>query len=346
MRRNFLYACLIALASVGFTACESDENGEYGDEKIPEGALPTTEFTPGNFEDEPYAEDAIKIEVQSTLEGNPEFSSIELFGDGHYLMSGANYNHAPQKTVKAKREADGSVSVFKKRGTKRMATRANEDGTIIFDNGSYTYGTYTREQKGVYRFNNGALLDLRKLQEDNYTVVYTNSDGSKSTVYVSHVITENDKWTEDLCRAWRMNSYETWHYLNGAYIAHGKQWITNGVVSHNIELSAAAQKWDYDKDDVLDEDSEFCYRVIFSTNNTYICFYMDGTAEVAKWEWTNPYNGVLHYWDPWDSDNSDWEGDTTVRFKDKQMRVYENYNWSENGFSLHMIGVNTLTMGY
>lgn len=346
MRRNFLYACLIALASVGFTACESDGNGEYGDEKIPEGALPTTEFTLGNFEDEPYAEDAIKVEVQSTLEGNPEFSSIELFGDGHYLMSGARSNHAPQKTVKAKREADGSVSVFKKRGTKRMATRANEDGTIIFDNGSYTYGTYTREQKGVYRFNNGALLDLRKLQEDNYTVVYTNSDGSKSTVYVSHVITENDKWTEDLCRAWRMNSYETWHYLNGAYIAHGKQWITNGVVSHNIDLSPAAQKWDYDKDVVLDEDSEFCYRVIFSTNNTYICFYMDGTAEVAKWEWTNPYNGVLHYWDPWDSDNSDWEGDTTVRFKGKQMRVYENYNWSENAFSLHIIGVNTLTMGY
>ena len=105
MRRNFLYACLIALASVGFTACESDGNGEYGDEKIPEGALPTTEFTPGNFEDEPYAEDAIKVEVQSTLEGNPEFSSIELFGDGHYLMSGARSNHAPQKTVKAKREA-------------------------------------------------------------------------------------------------------------------------------------------------------------------------------------------------------------------------------------------------
>lgn len=200
MRRNFLYACLIALASVGFTACESDENGEYGDEKIPEGALPTTEFTLGNFEDEPYAEDAIKVEVQSTVEGNPEFSSIELFGDGHYLMSGARSNHAPQKTVKAKREADGSVSVFKKRGTKRMATRANEDGTIIFDNGSYSYGTYTREQKGVYRFNNGALLDLRKLQEGSSEVVYTNSDGSKSTVYVSYNVDEKPLEMRSICR--------------------------------------------------------------------------------------------------------------------------------------------------
>lgn len=346
MKRNFLYACLIVLASVGFTACESDEGGEYGNEKIPEGALPTTEFTPGNFEDEPYAEDAIKVEVQSTLEGNPEFSSIELFGDGHYLMSGANYNHAPQKTVKVEREADGSVSIFKKRGTKRMATRANEDGTIIFDNGSYTYGTYTREQKGVYRFNNGALLDLRKLQEGSSEVVYTNSDGSKSTVYVNYNVDEKPLEMRSICRSWRMNSFETWHYFNGAYIAHGKQWITNGVVSHNVEFSSAAGKWDYDKDDVLDEDSEFCKRVIFSSS-TYLCFYVDGTAEVSGWDWRDRSNGTLYYYDLFDQDNTDkWDGYVTVRFKGSQMRVYEDYSDSEDGMSFRMICVNTLTAGY
>lgn len=346
MKRNFLYACLIALASVGFTACESDEGGEYGEEKIPEGALPTAEFTPGNFEAEPYAEDAIKIEVQSTLEGNPEFSSIELFGDGHYLMSGAHSNYAPQKTVKAKREADGSVSVFKKRGTKRMATRANEDGTIIFDNGSYNYGTYTREQKGVYRFNNGALLDLRKLQEGSSTVVYTNSDGSKSTVYVSYNVNEKPQEMRSICRSWRMNSFETWHYFNGAYIAHGKQWITNGVVSHNVEFSSAAGKWDYDKDDVLDEDSEFCKRVIFSSS-TYLCFYVDGTAEVSGWDWRDRSNGTLYYYDLFDQDNTDkWDGYVTVRFKGSQMRVYEDYSESEGGMRFRMICVSTLTAGY
>lgn len=346
MKRNFLYACLIALASVGFTACESDENGEYGDEKIPEGALPTTEFTPGNFEDEPYAEDAIKVEVQSTLEGNPEFSSIELFGDGHYLMSGARSNHAPQKTVKAKREADGSVSVFKKRGTKRMATRANEDGTIIFDNGSYTYGTYAREQKGVYRFNNGALLDLRKLQEGSSEVVYTNSDGSKSTVYVNYNVDEKPLEMRSICRSWRMNSFETWHYFNGAYIAHGKQWIENGVVSHNVEFSSAAGKWDYDKDDVLDEDSEFCKRVIFSSS-TYLCFYVDGTAEVSGWDWRDRSNGTLYYYDLFDQDNTEkWDGYVTVRFKGSQMRVYEDYSESKGGMKFRMINVSTLTAGY
>lgn len=347
MKRNFLYACLIALASVGFTACESDEGGEYGEEKIPEGALPTAEFTPGNFEAEPYAEDAIKIEVQSTLEGNPEFSSIELFGDGHYLMSGTNNYNAPQQTVKAKREADGSVSIVKKHGTKRMATRATEDGTINFGNGSYTYGTYTREQKGVYRFNNGALLDLRKLQEGSSEVVYTNSDGSKSTVYVSYNVDEKPLEMRSICRSWRMNSFETWHYLNGAYIAHGKQWITNGVVSHNIDLSPAAQKWDYDKDDVLPaEDYEFCKRVIFSSS-TYLCFYVDGTAEVSGWDWRDRSNGTLYYYDLFDQDNTDkWDGYVTVRFKGSQMRVYEDYSEPEGGMKFRMINVSTLTAGY
>lgn len=347
MKRNFLYACLIALASVGFTACESDEGGEYGEEKIPEGALPTAEFTPGNFEAEPYAEDAIKIEVQGTLEGNPEFSSIELFGDGHYLMSGTNNYNAPQQTVKAKREADGSVSIFKKRGTKRMATRANEDGTIIFDNGSYSYGTYTREQKGVYRFDNGALLDLRKLQEGSSEVVYTNSDGSKSTVYVSYNVDEKPLEMRSICRSWRMNSFETWHYLNGAYIAHGKQWITNGVVSHNVEISSAAKKLGYEEDDILPaKDYEFCKRVIFSSS-TYLCFYVDGTAEVSGWDWRDRSNGTLYYYDLFDQDNTDkWDGYVTVRFKGSQMRVYEDYSEPEGGMKFRMINVSTLTAGY
>lgn len=261
-------------------------------------------------------------------------------------MSGANNNHAPQKTVKAKREADGSVSVFKKRGTKRMATRANEDGTIIFDNGSYTYGTYTREQKGVYRFNNGALLDLRKLQEGSSEVVYTNSDGSKSTVYVNYNVDEKPLEMRSICRSWRMNSFETWHYINGAYMAHGKQWITNGVVSHNVEFSSAAGKWDYDKDDVLDEDYEFCKRVIFSSS-TYLCFYVDGTAEVSGWDWRDRSNGTLYYYDLFDQDNTDkWDGYVTVRFKGSQMRVYEDYSESEGGMKFRMINVSTLTAGY
>lgn len=177
-------------------------------------------------------------------------------------------------------------------------------------------------------------------------MVYTNSNGSKSTVYVNYNVDEKPLEMRSICRSWRMNSFETWHYFNGAYIAHGKQWITNGVVSHNVEFSSAAGKWDYDKDDVLDEDSEFCKRVIFSSS-TYLCFYVDGTAEVSGWDWRDRSNGTLYYYNLFDQDNTDkWDGYVTVRFKGSQMRVYEDYSDSEDGMSFRMICVNTLTAGY
>ena len=39
MKRNFLYSCLIALASLGFVACDSDNDEQEA--KVPSGATPT-----------------------------------------------------------------------------------------------------------------------------------------------------------------------------------------------------------------------------------------------------------------------------------------------------------------
>lgn len=40
MKTNFLYSCLIALASLGFVACDSEENEK--ETKVPDGAKPYT----------------------------------------------------------------------------------------------------------------------------------------------------------------------------------------------------------------------------------------------------------------------------------------------------------------
>lgn len=86
MKRNFLYSCLISLASLGFVACESDNDEKEG--KVPDGATPTQEFTFGDCEDEAHAEDAMKLNVEG-WESNTtmDFTSIEFFGDGHYLIT-------------------------------------------------------------------------------------------------------------------------------------------------------------------------------------------------------------------------------------------------------------------
>lgn len=62
---------------------------------------------------------------------SPEFRSIELFADSHFLITKANAGNAPKLS--------------------RKATRAIDiNGSDDFDNALYIYGTFIREKEGVY----------------------------------------------------------------------------------------------------------------------------------------------------------------------------------------------------
>lgn len=63
MKRNIIYSFFIALACMGFVACDSDSNDQ--DLKLPEGAKPSSKFIVGNCEDEQNAKDAIKMDVKT-----------------------------------------------------------------------------------------------------------------------------------------------------------------------------------------------------------------------------------------------------------------------------------------
>ena len=67
MKRNIIYSFFIALACIGFVACDNDDNDQGMN--LPEGSKPSTKFTLGNCEDEQNAKDAIKI-IQSQKEQN------------------------------------------------------------------------------------------------------------------------------------------------------------------------------------------------------------------------------------------------------------------------------------
>lgn len=349
MKRNFLYSCLIALASLGFVACDSDNDEQEA--KVPSGATPTQEFTFGDCEDEAHAEDAMKLNVES-WDGytTPDFTSIEFFGDGHYLITTPLAHLAPERTVSVTREADGSTAIFKKHATKHLKTRATDNnGTMDIDNGKYQYGTYTRVNAHTYRLSDNSVIEfLDDVKEGNGQVTYTSRDGTKSNVHVNFATQDKSATpNRSLCRSWNCDSFEMWAYMNGAYMAHGKQWMENGRVHHNTKLSPSAKKWGKEEDDFFDPDTEYCYRMIFSPSGTYVCFYMDGDVEVACWEWSNQNDGIMHYWDPYDHEaEDDWSGDVTVRFKGKQMRIYEDYSETEEIMTIHTIVVNTLTAAY
>lgn len=349
MKRNFLYSCLIALASIGFVACDS--NDDEKEAKVPSGATPTQEFTFGDCEDEAHAEDAMKLNVES-WDGytTQDFTSIEFFSDGHYLITTPLAHLAPERTVSVAREADGSTAIFKKHATKHLKTRATDNnGTMDIDNGKYQYGTYTRVNAHTYRLSDNSVIEfLDDVKEGNGQVTYTSRDGTQSNVHVNFATQDKSATpNRSLCRSWNCDSFEMWAYMNGAYMAHGKQWMENGRVHHNTKLSPSAKKWGIEEDDFFDPDTEYCYRMIFSPSGTYVCFYMDGDVEVACWEWSNQNDGIMHYWDPYDHEaEDDWSGDVTVRFKGKQMRIYEDYSETEEIMTIHTIVVNTLTAAY
>nr|WP_302945721.1 hypothetical protein [uncultured Prevotella sp.] len=353
MRRNILYSLLIVIASLGFVACDSDDNEKQS--QFPDGAKPSTEFTLGNNADEQYAKDAIKMDVKTWGDGktDQEFSSIELFADGHFLITTPKAKKAQQQTVGVTRQADGSTAIFKKHGTERMKTRAvDAEGTIIIDNGLYIYGTYTRVKDGVYQLSNQTTIRIKDNGITGYaTITYTNSYGVDITIVVDIDFQyKPDPAIRQLCRSWRMDSSETWLYANGVYFAYGKQWLNLGRVYQEVTLSPEGKQWDFDEDDILDDKDDYCYRTIFSPCGTFVCFYMDGDVEIGRWEWKDTNYGILRCWEPfeigdYDDDDDDY-ADVTVRFDGKKMRIYQDYMDDEDDFQFRVLNVSEFSARY
>lgn len=308
---KYLYSLLMVAASLAFVACSNDDE-EGGNAQVPNGALPTEEFTLGNLDDEPYADDAIKIESEDVKEA--PFASLELFGDGHYLLlSNNDYNYS---------QTNSSV--------KRLKVKARTTRAVEYYDG-YEYGEFTKDGN-VYTLGNGQQVDLSNI--DSRTVRYTSADGNTAAFTVNKKEADDAIGTNSLCRSWAMQSIEEWAYLNKAYIAHIKWWNENGEWKNAVKTTM-----DYEGDDLLEAD-DVAYRVVFSKNGTYLCFYVDGEVDLSTWHWQFRNEGILHYEWP---DEPEANGDVTVRFKGKQMRIYEDNSQSESGMTLRCVMVSTLT---
>lgn len=338
---KYKYLLLFLTAFTLLTAsCDDDENESTGS-SIPNGALPSAEFSLNNLGDEPYAESAKKFIVQ--YGDNEPFQSIEFLPDGHYLM-------LADETLMAK---SGNVSValagnkinITKRGNrltlKPTMTRSGDE-TVSFGKGN-EYGTYTKSGDNKYVLSSGAVLEIIEETGSNSTISYLDRNGIISTVYVNTAEKTVDDATRSLCRTWNINSIEVWGYVNSAYMVYGKQTISNGKAKTEIKFSPNFDE-ELEMDDFIDVDSEAAYQVVFTSYGTYIVSYLDGETELALWNWTDKSQGILHYEDNKGYDyDYDWLGECTVRFAGKQMRIYEDYTDIEGGLTCRIIGVNTLT---
>ena len=341
MKFKYLLYLFTSLSMV-MSACETDDEIS-GNDTPPEGALPSAEFIPNNLPDEPYAGDAIRIVAEN--DDSAPFYSLELMPDGYYMLALSRPYNSYAASVSVTVKADGSFLIRKnsKTGTARARSTTDENGTIGLGNGA-EYGKFTKLGNKKYRLSNDVEVDLQDMSGPDKRISYKNYDGTVSNVYVNVSNPVLDDATKSLCRTWDFNSLEMWAYWNGKYIAHGKQTVKNGV-GETYFKAIGGDLLDITREDFLDEDYELCYKVVFTSAGTYICFYLDGTSDVALWNWTNEAQGTLHYEDSMTNDNYDdeWGGYVTVRFAGNQMRIYEDYTDTEEGMTMRMVGVNTLT---
>ncbi len=342
MKIKSIYLASLATISISLTACDGID-GTFGNDTPPSGALPSAEFNPNDLSDEPYAEDAIKV-VVTTDHNYAPFYSLELMPDGHYLLSTnppANTYYAPV-TVDKK---GNNYFLRKKQNDEVAGTRSlpDESGTTTFDDGSQ-YGLFEKIGSKQYALSNGMIFNLLNATSGHHGILYTNVDGTTSEVYVNISSPETTEATTSLCRAWSFDSQEAWAYFNGTYAAHGKQVQVDGVVDTSFN-AIGGDLLGIEQSDLLPNDNEMCYKVIFTAYHTYLCFYLDGTWEKAQWEWTDETQGTLHYQDILSNSYYDasWDGYVTIRFAGNQMRVYEDYTEEEDDFSVRTVIVSTLT---
>lgn len=319
-------------------SCDDDNENEGNGGSIPEGALPSKEFSPNSLNDEPYAESAVKYVTQG--EDNTPFQSIEFLPDGHYLMMADKGLFA--KSGKVSVAVSGNRLNIAKRGNRlaiKPATTRSGDETVSFGKGN-EYGTYTKSGDNKYVLSSGAVLEIIEKTGSNSTISYLDRNGIISTVYVNTAEKTVDDATRSLCRTWNINSIEFWGYINSAYMVHGKQTISNGKASTEIKVSPNFDN-EIDLDDYFDDDNEAAYQVVFTSYGTFITSYLDGETDLMLWNWFDKSRGILQYSEE-NGDNGDF-GDCIVRFAGNQMRFYLDFSEIEHGLKARTIGVITLT---
>lgn len=233
------------------------------------------------------------------------------------------------------RKADGSISV----PTPRLSL-ADYYNDAYYDD-AYISGTYT-SANGIYDLYDSETMTSFRIGEESegvYTLTYF-ENGRVSTVYCNKE--PQPDWSQaakSLCRTWDTLYWDFWFVYKGKARIHVNYDVQTGAYSGDVD----DEDFDYE-----DEDSGvMAYKVTFSKNGTYVCYFRDpygwgkDVVDVRKWEWVDPAQGTLH-WD-WDENgDSDDTGFVTVRFAGSMARFYEQYTVTEDGITCTNVVVTTL----
>ncbi len=297
---------VLALCSVAFVACSSDDDDENGNDI-------------GNFDAPAFETDAAKYEIQ---DASSAYNSIELTASGNYIIQKNSSNYAPSRAL-TEPIALKTVRTFT---SKRPMTRASEYANIL-------YGKYTKLSDGEYALEGFGTIKINFNSSSNaYSLEVTPNGGATETVTASKAHVKADSgMTNSLCRTWKFTKFRNISKLNGRTL-YDITYTDLGDFYQKAYDATGDETWLEDLkyyQENPSEEGDTPEEVIFTKSGTYIVKYKHGTLAVSFWRWYNADKGIMQY--SWNDTFEDEEETCNIKFDGNQCVVYDNYSETYEG---------------
>ena len=289
MKKHFFYLALAVLSTMCTIACSSDDDEDGDSNKVPAVNLSTP----------PYAQQAVRYELNPELKASastgdittaPALKAIELSESGKILLE--LHNAIDNKLVYIMEEATVSGDTYtmngkKVKGTIKKAsanarTRANDQLTTdlrvtIADGETLTYDTDEEETVNVTTTtygNNGS--------GNNSGSGSSNNGGSSVTATHNLVRTWNVLGTIlDLkSKSKNVKAYEEFDSRGGLFYLED---VLEEALRQDVKLTEKEQE----------EFKRVVKHVTFTQSGLFIISYVDGTEDVARWQWANSQQTLI-----------------------------------------------------
>ncbi len=304
--KHFVFGLMALVCTVGFTACGGSDD---------EGSAPV------NLTDEPMAEHAAKYVVTSA---NSEYASIELLGNGKYIVEKSGSRMYASKKVLEINSIKDVASLFK------APVKQTRTGGVEL----YIFGEYTVNGEGVYNLDGFGQITVK----NGSKIDIVRNDGFTCTVNVQkEEIKYSGENTKNLCRTWLMDQleYDYWisryHAFTITYTAESGSFEFTHI---HPDFNDAFEDSGVDADDILNgmvDTGDMTKRVTFSPLGTYIVETNSGFTQVSSWKWGNEAAGIIYY--NWSEDGFDDEVDgngyVNVNFYANKVQFTEEYSYED-----------------
>lgn len=287
MKKNLLLLALLALATIGFTACGGDDINDGGND-VPDNK------TDVKLPEQPYKEDAVRLKF--TQDNPVDYYIKDENGKTGYNVTELELTESGYYFVKLE----------KKRDMEAKSTRAAEPDYF------YLWGMYTKREDGSFDLAGFGYVTIVGNGNSSAQVtinLVTGTENPNTTVTVTVTVTppnnNNSQKNQNLCRAWDIISTRVQiEGVSGFYQEQGCN--INSILDYIKNYSDV-------KDNL--KPNTVIETIVFSDNGTFALLYKNERTDKATWRWVNEQEGTLRYdWDFGDMGYSFIDGTASVTF--------------------------------